>query len=655
MFLGPEEELVREAHRYEQGRLAPSPEDLLLTRLRSGTSRGHQLVVGYTESGEEVSFSVEKLAGVHRWSTGATGSGKSAQGLAEELQLIVPNAPWSLLHLDAKSESAGWFTDIFLPAIIPTWKEKEAVHLLDNLAVINPFDSSNIPPLNILLPLPGVPRGIQAREVASLISEALGSHGGNWGSRMTNVLSFALRAALDLENLSLLEVRALLMKPEYLNAILPHIKDQDVRDYFVYRYSKESKEAIRAVISRLDLLLVEQTARVLCAPTCLDFGDILERPLSIIDVGNAPRGGEFLSHWWLGVFVRGISRAILGRQDTRKPCFCVLDEWWTALDLELASHFERLLSLARFKRVGLWLLNQLPGQVGSKSPLLLATIKNSCGLQIAFRQSHEDARGMSYMLPVSDSMRIRKNPDAPAWDTRIAKPEEQRRMLVEELTRLPNRTFWLYPKMLGSQAVKLEAPTVPFKEAKEFARNTPEWLRQACRGHGKGLTQRYLDDVLEMRRAHISDVSSGIHHNPIPDFERKSYSIDLDNYESENTRSLENNKISGGNEFHRAKKPSVKKKSSSSRRPTQIDKSSSKGEWPVRTKKSSQSAQVKKESVITRTSKRKEQLRLEATRLIEKEKERTARRPRLRPKKKVSKEIVQAKHHRSNDDEPFLG
>jgi len=542
--LGSEKELVREAYNHDQKRLSPTPEELLLSQIRDKSlPHDHQLIIGYTQSGEKVSFPVKKLAGVHRWSTGATGSGKSAQVLAEELQLIVPNAPWSLLHLDAKSESAPWLTDIFLPWLIPTFEEKEAMFLLDNLAVINPFDSSNIPPLNILLPLPGVPKGIQAREVASLISETLGSHGGNWGSRMTNVLSFALRAALDLENLSLLEVRALLMQPEYLNAILPHIKDQDVKDYFVYRFSSESKEAIRAVISRLDLLLIEQTARVLCAPTCLDFGDILERPLSIIDVGNAPRGGEFLSHWWLGVFVRGISRAILGRQDTRKPCFCVLDEWWTALDLELASHFERLLSLARFKRVGLWLLNQLPGQVGSKSPLLLATIKNSCGLQIAFRQSHEDARGMSYMLPVSDNIRIRKNPDAPEWDTRIAKPEEQKRMLVEELTRLQDRVFWLYPKMLGSQAVKLMAPTVPFQEAERFARTTPNWLRQACCGHGKGLTQRYLDSVIEMRREHIRSVSSSVHNHPVPDFERKPYSIAVENKADENLMILEEQNI----------------------------------------------------------------------------------------------------------------
>jgi len=86
--------------------------------------------------------------------------------------------------------------------------------------------------------------------------------------------------------------------------------------------------------------------------------------------------------------------------------------------------------------------------------------------------------------------------------------------------------------MLGSQAVKLEAPTVPFKEAERYAQSAPEWLRQACRGHGKGLTQRYLDDVLEMRRAHISDVSSGSSDHPRPDFERRPYSIVSENEET---------------------------------------------------------------------------------------------------------------------------
>jgi hypothetical protein len=358
--------------------------------------------------------------------------------------------------------------------------------------------------------MPGVPRSLHAKEIANLVSEALGNLGGDhFGSRMSNVLFFALRAALEVRDLSLLEVRSLLVNDQYLNGLLRQVQDHDIKEYFVYRFPRENKEAIQAVVSRLDLLLLEDTARVLCAPGCLSFSELLEQPLTVMDVGGAPRGARFLTRWWLGVCVRGLTAAIFGRPPRRPPAFAVLDEWWMGLDDDLATDFEWLLSLARHKNVALWLLNQLPEQVSSRSPSLLATIKSNCGLQIAFRQSHDNARALSYMLPVSENLRVRKSPDHPKWDTRSATAEEQRKTLVEELPRLPRRHFWLYPREFGTQAVKLVAPTVPFEEARRLAERAPDWLRRACRGHRGGVSRRELDEALARRRANIAATAAG--------------------------------------------------------------------------------------------------------------------------------------------------
>lgn len=42
------------------------------------------------------------------------------------------------------------------------------------------------------------------------------------------------------------------------------------------------------------------------------------------------------------------------------------------------KNFERLLALARHKRVGLWLVNQLSAQIGSRFPELLTVLRDSC-------------------------------------------------------------------------------------------------------------------------------------------------------------------------------------------------------------------------------------------------------------------------------------
>jgi hypothetical protein len=509
IVVGSESKLVERAIEQEARGQPLSNEQVFLVSLDNDREKAaFEVLVGHlADGGGDIAIPLERLVGLHRWSTGATGAGKSAQTLAEEIQLVGPGMPWSLLHLDAKGESAPWMTDYFLPAMLMQHERREVEEFLEELRVVNPFDEQNLPALNVLIPQPGVSIALQAREVANLVGKLLGpSGGGTWGPRMTNVLFYALRLALEAGNLSLLEVRTLLINDQYLNGILKNISDQDVREYFVYRFPSENKESIAAVVSRLELLLLDDTARVLCAPKCLSPSALIEQPLSIINVGNAPMGAEFLSTFWMGVFVRGIGRAIIARPRTERPVFCVVDEWWLGLDDELAFHFERLLTQARFKNVGLWLLNQLPAQIGER---LLRVIENSCGFQTAFRQSHRDAGSMAYMLPVSDDVRIRRTPDHPKWDTRVATATEQRQHLVEELSRLENRHFWFYPKIYGSQAVKLRSPDVHFDWARREADRAPNWLRDACRGRGSGFSRVDLDEHLELRRARMVEIARG--------------------------------------------------------------------------------------------------------------------------------------------------
>lgn len=520
--LGDERELAMKAALETLERRPAEPADEFL----SWAAEQYQphlpdLLVGIdVSSGQPLRLRVDQLAGVHRWTVGATGSGKSAQLVGEEIQLIWPWNPFGLVHFDAKGESAEWLTDLFIPWVLINWENPKAIgDLLAGMRVINPFDPMGMPPLNILELPEGSNIELHAREVSSLIAESVQVGSDNWGPRMSNVVSYALRAALNIGGLSLLEVRSMLSNPEYLNGLLRHITDPDVKEYFVYRFPSENKEAIRAVISRLDLLLLGDTKRVLCTPGCTDFGELLDAPISIINLGNAPRGAEFLTKWWMQVCVRGLSRAILSRKDTKRPVFCVLDEWWMGVDKDLAEHFERLLTLARHKNVALWLINQLPSQIGSRSSSLLSTVKNSCGIHSVFRQSHEDASAMAYMMPVSPNMRVKKDPDGPAYETRPLRPDEQRRAHTEELSRLQERHFWLYPKILGHQAIRLRAPDVPFKEARDFLRQHRELhvhMLNLTRGRRRGFSVEELDFCIATRRERMQQVMAGVDCSPNP-------------------------------------------------------------------------------------------------------------------------------------------
>jgi hypothetical protein len=521
LMLGSPHELASDADAYrKERRRGATPESALLQRL-ADTSPPH-VVLGTIQSGHPVELPVRDLVGVQRWTVGATGAGKSAQVLAEEIQLIEPHAPWSMVHVDAKSESAGWLTDLFVPVLLAQWDSEAAIEeFVDGYQVINPFETSALPELNVLVNERGAPQALLAKEIAGLIAESLGPQGASFGIRMEGVLTYALRLALAIGGLSLLEVRSLLLNPAYLNGLLRFCDDPDVREYFVYRFPKEPSASIHAVVARLDLLLMlPDTQRVLCAPGCVDIAGALDGSLTVIDVGSPPRGAEAIGSWWMGLFVRRLARSIMGRPvgEETKPAFVIMDEWWTGLDAELAHHFERLLTLARYKRVGLWLINQLAGQVGNRFPGLLATLKNSCAMQIAFRQSFDDAKAMEHLLPVTGEREVLREPGGPPWNTRVAKPTEEKQLLKAELARMPERQFWFLWASSGLPAVHLHAPDVPFEEAKRIRDQlSPDLLAFCRRGRG-GVSARALDSVLEHRRAHMRALEAGNVAHAFPDF-----------------------------------------------------------------------------------------------------------------------------------------
>lgn len=517
LFVGSKRKLVEAAIEHHIESLDPPPEVHLLNDLdERAREDGARVLVGTLAEAEDipVAVPVSEFYGVHRWIVGATGRGKSAQAFAEEMQLIGPGMPWSLLHVDAKGESAEWITDLLLPAMLRDADEDDVIEVIRGLNVVAPFDESNLPEMNLLAPVGGISRSLHAKEIANLIGEALGGAGGDWGVRMMGILLNGLRLMLSVGGLSILELRSALINDRYLNGLLREVEDYEIREYFTYRFPQEPTESVQAVVARLDLLLFEDTARVLCAPGCVSYASLLEGPLTVVNLGGAPRGAEFLTRFWISVFVRGLARAIYSRRDTRRPVIAAIDEWWLGLDADLAGDFESLLTLARHKNVALWLINQLPAQVASRSSALLATIENSCGYQTVFQQSPSDARRFSHMFPVSEHCRVRRDLDGPRYETRVERPSEQRARHVEELIRLPKRHFWFYPRALGRPAAWLIAPEVPFDDLRRAADQASDDLRALCRGYGCGTPARVLDEAIEKRKHHIKEVTGGFARDP---------------------------------------------------------------------------------------------------------------------------------------------
>ncbi len=518
--VGGKQELLRDAEAYHDALARESGAEAKLREVLRSFSSSKETRFRFgrmAETKELVEIPLHELIGVALSTMGGTGSGKSAANLALELSLFQKEMPASFWKIDGKGESAPWLTEDFLPAILSQWPSKDVDSFFGRYRVIDPFDPSNLPQLNVLHPIPGVPAPLQAKEVAVLLAETLGT-GGVMGHRMTTVLTFAVRLALSIGGLSLLEVKTLLTNSNYLQGLLPNATDPEVREYFAYRFPKESKEALQAVISRLDLiLLVPDTARVLCAPESIDIAATLEDGVAISNFGNLPHGAEYLGQFWFGFMFRALARAVMSRPvaPETKPLFACVDEWQVGLSEDLANHFERLLTLSRFKKVSWLLTNQLAGQIGSRYPQLLATLKNSAGIQMAFRQSHEDALALKHMLP------------KPKTQSRPGKQAGTMEDAIHEFARLPDRTFYFYWKKRGLEAVKLVSPTVNFAEAKRLADKAPKEIRDACQGKRHGLSRSALDRILEQRRVQIDAVANRMTSAGRPNFSRRAPTVNL--------------------------------------------------------------------------------------------------------------------------------
>jgi hypothetical protein len=484
-----------------------------VARLREAlraTEKDPTLFVGTPADGPPLLVRQSYFDGRHVWAVGSTGSGKSSVVLAWILQLL--RRP--LIVADFSSELTHWCRR-GSAATVARWAPQDREKFIDELLVVSPF-GARLCELNLLHPIPGLPAPMQAREVAGVVADALGPGHSNFGPNMSVIIANALELAITL-GLSLLEVREALRNGAYLNGLLRFCANEDLRSYFAYAYPKSSKDSIHAVMTRLDLLLyVPDLKRSLCAIDCIDFSKSVDRGTTFIELGNPPRGAPLRS--LARVFLLGVMRSVHSRliDVHSRPCTFVADEFVVGLDQEIAAGFSDVLARARKKRVGLWLLHQQGAQLAEFGPGLKAALKQNSGIQVVFRQN-EDPGSFGHILPTGEQLYVPKGPSSPSYDLRRATPEEQRRLLLEELTRLPPRHFWFAAPDTGIEAVLLRSPTVDFEGMFRAADGAPQEIQDACDGfHGKSRGE--LDLVLERRWAHIKTVIGGRADRAAPSF-----------------------------------------------------------------------------------------------------------------------------------------
>lgn len=429
---------------------APDNERVLLGRARDG--EGNPLWVGLPP---------EQLLGMHSWITGATGSGKSFFVLGMLLQVLA-RGRHPVIVFDCKGELADLLVEVVVPALCHM---PEAEPLLRRLRVIRPFDRTYLPLLRITHPEPHVPAEVQAYTLASALEESLAD---DLGARMHRTFLKAALLAVRL-NVPLTEIAEWLQHPTAFIEAARRAGDRATLDYALHVFPQENRSSIDALLARLDtFLFLESTRLALAAPSCVSFADALEGGLTIIDVGNPPAGAERVARFWAGILAGRLARAVLSRPVTQgsPQAWLVFEEFQEALGRDQVEQFGRLLALARFKRVGLAFVNQQTAQVAAADPTLVKLLRTNIGLEAAFRCSYEDAQSFAHALPM------------PAVTKH---PAEVRQALVQAMTQLPGRTYYMHLRDAAFRAQQVRSPRLAIDDLRRAAGEVPAELREFIR------------------------------------------------------------------------------------------------------------------------------------------------------------------------------
>ena len=236
-----------------------------------------------------------------------------------------------------------------------------------------------------------------------------------WGPRMAELLRATLVVLCE-HRLTLLEGPPLLTNTRFRNSLLENLENQEVKDYFLFRYNRlrewDKIKYREPVLNKLTELLTDKNIKYTIGQTTrgsLNIREVMDQGKYLIL--NLSKGRLKLNSLLLGgLFLAKAQMCALSRTDIsfekRKFFSIYIDEFQNFLSQDEAGDVEVLLSEARKYGLSLILANQNISQLNQK---LLGTILGNINTLISFRLSHKDAVSIAPEIEPSEKDKLIKD------------------------------------------------------------------------------------------------------------------------------------------------------------------------------------------------------------------------------------------------------
>src|SRR5579883_1112442 len=245
----------------------------------------------------------------HLWLTGATGSGKTTQGINLIYMVAAFPSRWGALVLDLKDALA-----LDVCRVLPPGRS-------DDTFLFDAADRGYPPSFNPLAEIPAEQRSLAASEVLSCLRRYFGT---SWGDRQEHILRMTLLALTEVPGASLLDIAPLLLRDDVRTwALSNHVANPAVRAFFTDEYpfllgSRGNTTNIQPILNKLSVFTAyPELARILANPKPSI------QPRRVMDAGqilcvNLPQGvlGEDGASFLASLFIAKFQLAAQSRVDT---------------------------------------------------------------------------------------------------------------------------------------------------------------------------------------------------------------------------------------------------------------------------------------------------------------------------------------------------
>jgi hypothetical protein len=211
-----------------------------------------------------------------------------------------------------------------------------------------------------------------------------------WGARIEHVLRYCILALLDYPHADISCITRLLNDKSFRGKVIPYIKDNAVRDFWVLEFKRYKPEMLLPVANKLGGLMSYPAIKgfLMENKTAISFRAAMDKGKILLF--NLSKGivGEDASHLVGSVIVSSIGMAAFSRANVaeaeRRPFMVYADEFQNFSGSNLMS----MLSELRKYKVGLVLAHQYIAQLDQE---IRDAVLGNIGTLVSFRLGPQDA------------------------------------------------------------------------------------------------------------------------------------------------------------------------------------------------------------------------------------------------------------------------